>query len=95
MKRFIVPAVAALLVAAPGVAFATTQYPSQGGTWEYGNGQITAYSYYTVNKTHGSSIYRDGKAQSVSAKTVAGQKSIAEKKHAPWTGGFSYFYKLY
>ncbi|HEX5595821.1 MAG TPA: lactococcin 972 family bacteriocin [Micromonosporaceae bacterium] len=73
-------------VAAPAAAWvsvgAKTQYPSSGGTWEYGFWDLKLRSYYTVNKCHGSTVikYIDGKEtdRSRSADTASGKKSIAE-----------------
>lgn len=59
-----------------------TQYPSSGGTWQYGFENVKLRSYYTVGKCHGSTVYRkiDGKVvnTSRSVDTVRNQKSIAE-----------------
>ena len=59
-----------------------TQYPSAGGTWQYGFWDVKLRSYYTVNKCHGSPVikYIDGNEtnRSRSVDTASGQKSIAE-----------------
>ena len=83
----------ALLVGTAGAAAATTQYPTEGGTWEYGNGVTSAWSYYTVDYCHGSSITRNGTTVSRSADTRAGQPSNAYTNHAPWTTGFHFYYR--
>lgn len=54
-----------------------TQYPSDGGTWEYGFWSAKFRSYYTVNKCHGSTV-RDGDRESRSIDTKANSRSIAE-----------------
>ncbi|WP_371926734.1 lactococcin 972 family bacteriocin [Actinotignum urinale] len=95
MKKTISWASIALIILTPFTAFAAVQYPAEGGVWEYGNGRIIAYSYYTVNRVHGSSITRYGEMKARSVRTYPGQKSIAEKWHAPWTGGFRYHYRIY
>ncbi len=73
-------------VAAPAAAWvsvgAKTQYPSAGGTWQYGFWDVKLRSYYTVSKCHGSTVikYIDGKEtnRSRSIDTSSGKKSIAE-----------------
>lgn len=84
-----------LVLGLSGIAWAGIQYPAEGGTWEYGkrNARTIAYSYYTVDRVHGSSITRDGKIQASSIWTKPGIKSIAEKKSAPWTS-FRYHYRV-
>lgn len=68
--------------ASPAMAYlhpgSTTQNPSSGGTWEYGFWNAKVRSYYTVNKSHGSSVEYNGDL-SRSACTASGSKSIAEK----------------
>ncbi|MCS1382011.1 lactococcin 972 family bacteriocin [Lysinibacillus sphaericus] len=54
-----------------------TQYPHEGGTWEYGFWDVKVRSYYTVDRCHGSTVELNGN-RSRSADTAAGQKSIAE-----------------
>lgn len=54
-----------------------TQYPSDGGTWTYGFWDVKVRSYYTVNKTHGSSVKLNG-TNHRSIDTASGKKSIAE-----------------
>ncbi|OKA07123.1 hypothetical protein ATP06_0214655 [Amycolatopsis regifaucium] len=56
----------------------TTQYPSSGGTWQYGFWNVKVRSYYTVNRCHGSSVKLNG-SLSRSADTRAGVRSTAEK----------------
>lgn len=68
--------------AAPAQAYlhlgSSTQYPSSGGTWQYGFWDAKVRSYYTVNRCHGSSVrYNGDLARSVD--TASGVKSIAEK----------------
>ncbi|MEK5332223.1 lactococcin 972 family bacteriocin [Lysinibacillus sp. FSL W8-0992] len=54
-----------------------TQYPNEGGTWEYGFWNAKVRSYYTVDRCHGSTVELNGN-QSRSVDTVAGKTSIAE-----------------
>ncbi|WP_433274559.1 lactococcin 972 family bacteriocin [Actinosynnema sp. CS-041913] len=59
-----------------------TQYPSSGGTWEYGFWDVKLRSYYNVGVCHGSTVIRyiDGSetSRSRSVDTAGGQTSIAE-----------------
>ncbi len=61
---------------------ARTQYPSDGGTWQYGFWDAKLRSYYTVNRCHGSTVvkYIDGREtnRSRSIDTSSGRTSIAE-----------------
>ncbi|MGE7841106.1 lactococcin 972 family bacteriocin [Lysinibacillus sp. NPDC093712] len=54
-----------------------TQYPNEGGTWQYGFWNAKVRSYYTVDRCHGSTVELNGN-QSRSVDTVAGKTSIAE-----------------
>lgn len=58
-----------------------TQYPAEGGTWEYGFYDVALRSYYYVGLCHGSTAQRfiDGTMtnQSRSVDTAANQWSIA------------------
>lgn len=70
------------------------QYPSEGGTWEYGFWNAKVRSYYTVNKCHGSTVELDGN-KSRSVDTAAGKKSIAEKWAIQTPGGDDrYYYRV-
>lgn len=53
------------------------QYPSQGGTWEYGFWNVKYRSYYTVKRCHGSTVI-SGDRKSRSVDTASGRTSIAE-----------------
>jgi hypothetical protein len=73
-------------VAGPAQAWVSvgqkTQYPSSGGTWNYGFWDVKIRSYYTVNKCHGSTVIRyiDGRetSRSRSIDTASGARSTAE-----------------
>jgi lactococcin 972-like bacteriocin len=75
-------------------AGSTTQYPSTGGTWEYGFWNAHVRSYYTVNRCHGSSVRYNGSLLR-SADTASGQKSIAEKWGLNyWSASDAYYYRV-
>ena len=93
MKRTIRASLAAVMhsalvsgAVAPAQAWvsvgAKTQYPSSGGTWQYGFWDVKLRSYYTVNRCHGSTVvkYIDGSEtnRSRSIDTASGRTSIAE-----------------
>ena len=80
-----------LVVGSAGAAHAVTIYPSAGGTWEYGNGVVQAYSNYHKDSNHTSSLYKNGTLQSGNVCVGTGW-SYATSYHAPWTGGFAYYY---
>lgn len=84
----------ALTLGAATGAFAATRYPAEGGTWEYGNGWTSAWSYYTADRCHGSSIYRNGAKVSRSIDTAPGETSDAYTNHAPWTDGYHFYYRV-
>lgn len=67
------------------------QYPSAGGTWEYGFWNAKVRSYYTVNKCHGSSVKLNGSLVR-SADTASGKKSIAEKSALNLPGADDAYY---
>lgn len=69
----------------------TKQYPSAGGTWEYGFWNVKVRSYYTVNKCHGSSVKLNGSLVR-SADTASGKKSIAEKTAVNLPGADDAYY---
>lgn len=54
-----------------------TQYPSEGGVWEYGFWDVKYRSYYTVDRCHGSTVI-SGDRTSRSIDTASGETSIAE-----------------
>jgi hypothetical protein len=72
-------------------AGSVTQYPSSGGTWTYGFWNAAVRSYYTVNKSHGSSVSLNGSIAR-SACTASGQKSIAEKYAVNYPGADDAYY---
>lgn len=70
------------------------QYPSEGGTWEYGFWDIKVRSYYTVNRSHGSTV-KMGDRTSRSIDTASGRTSMAEL----WGGNYPgandrYYYRV-
>ena len=69
------------------------QYPSEGGTWEYGFWNAKVRSYYTVNKCHGSTVKLNDK-QSRSIDTASGKKSIAELWAVQSDSNDQYFYRV-
>ena len=69
------------------------QYPSEGGTWEYGFWNAKVRSYYTVSRNHGSTVKLDGK-QSRSVDTASGKKSIAELWAVQSFSNDQYFYRV-
>lgn len=96
MKRVLAASLAtgALVVGSTG-ALAAVAYPVQGGYWEYGNQAAYAYSYYFHgDRCHGSSLKREGSWVSRSPNTAAGSTSKATSWHAPWTGGYEYYYRV-
>lgn len=83
------------LGAAPAMAWlhsgSVTQYPSAGGTWQYGFWNAKVRSYYTVNKNHGSSVSYNG-SLTRSICTSSGQKSIAEAWAINTSGATDVYY---
>lgn len=74
-------------------AGSTKQYPSSGGTWEYGFWNAYVRSYYTVNRCHGSSVDFNGNLVR-SANTASGYTSIAEKfAWNYWSASDAYYYR--
>lgn len=75
-----------------------TQYPSEGGTWQYGFQNVMLRSYYTVGRCHGSTVYRkiDGRIVNISrsVNTAPNQRSVAEvwTVNSPGLDG-QYFYR--
>ena len=72
----------------PGPSY---QYPSNGGTWEYGFWNVKVRSYYTVNRCHGSSVRLNGNLVR-SVDTAKNKKSIAEKTAVNTPGGDDQYY---
>ncbi|WP_448070747.1 lactococcin 972 family bacteriocin [Georgenia yuyongxinii] len=54
-----------------------TQYPAEGGTWEYGFWNVKVRSNYTVERCHGTTVRMDNREHR-SANTAAGYPSRAE-----------------
>lgn len=69
------------------------QYPSEGGTWEYGFWNAKVRSYYTVKRFHGSTVKLDSKI-SRSVNTASGKKSIAELWAIQSNSKDRYFYRV-
>lgn len=71
-----------------------TQYPAEGGTWEYGFWDAKVRSYYTVDRCHGSTVVLNGNTVR-SVDTAAGEKSIAEKWALQWPSHDDrYYYRV-
>lgn len=71
-----------------------TQYPAEGGTWEYGFWNAKVRSYYTVDRYHGSTVILNGN-EVRSVNTQPGQKSIAEKWALQWPSHDDrYYYRV-
>ena len=72
----------AALTAPPAMAWLVygpvTQYPSDGGTWQYGLWSGAVRSEYTVNRCHGSSVRYNGALQR-SVDTAPGRTSLASR----------------
>jgi len=106
IKASVVAAGAAVVVCAPfGASVASaaaptwlhngssTQYPSAGGTWQYGFWSAKIRSYYTVSRCHGTTVVLNGNQQR-SANTSAGRTSIAEKWAVNlWNQNDAYYYR--
>ena len=72
----------------------STQYPAEGGTWEYGFWDAKVRSYYTVDRCHGSTVVLNGNTVR-SVDTAAGEKSIAEKWAVQWPSHDDrYYYRV-
>ena len=105
MKRILSGIFAALLILCglPVAAFAEqqasdidpiTQYPAEGGTWEYGFWDAKVRSYYTVDRCHGSTVVLNGNTVR-SVDTAAGETSIAEKWALQWPSHDDrYYYRV-
>jgi lactococcin 972 family bacteriocin len=83
----------ALLTVGAGAANAWTQYPVQGGTWNYGYNGTGVYSdYYNAGLCHGSSVYTDWGA-SISVDTAPGKWANAWHTGNTWTHN-SWYYRI-
>lgn len=69
------------------------QYPSEGGTWEYGFWNAKVRSYYAVKRCYGSTVKLDSKI-SRSVNTASGKKSIAELWAIQSNSKDRYFYRV-
>ena len=72
-----------------------TQYPAQGGIWEWGFWNVKIRSYYTHDtRPHGSSVSLNGDTVR-SIDTVAKKQSIAEKYAVNyWGNNDAYYYRV-
>lgn len=72
-----------------------TRYPSTGGVWKYGFWNARARSYYTVKRTHTSTVMVD-RTVNKSIKTASGRTSIAHiyTWNHPWRKD-AYWYNAY
>lgn len=71
-----------------------TQYPAEGGIWEYGFWDAKVRSYYTVDRCHGSTVVLNGNTVR-SVDTAAGETSIAEKWALQWPSHDDrYYYRV-
>lgn len=82
----------ALCSAAGGAAIAATQYPAEGGQWNYGYNGADIYSDYQVSRNHGSSVQNDWGYNS-SICVASGYWSNASISATPWTHN-SYYYRV-
>lgn len=69
-----------------------TQYPAEGGTWEYGFWNAKVRSYYTVDCKHGSTVKLGENKVSRSIDTAANTKSIAELYTIQTPNGDDHYY---
>ena len=72
-----------------------TQYPAEGGVWEYGfwNAKVRSY-YYHAERCHGSTVELNGDRVR-SADTAKGRTSIAEKWAVQWPSNDDrYWYRI-
>lgn len=77
---------------AGGTAYAATEYPIEGGQWNYGFEWGWATSdYYNESVCHGASVYNDwGNDRSVD--TAPGYWAESAIQATPWTGN-QYYYR--
>jgi len=79
------------LCSTTAAANAATQYPVEGGTWNFGlSAGVHAYSDYLVGKCHGTTVINDwGTNRSV--ETAANQWANASHEATAWTNNHYYF----
>lgn len=75
-----------------GAAVADTQYPADGGQWNYGFTGVDIYSDYLAYRCHGSSVMNDWGYNS-SINVASGYWSNARLGATPWTHN-SYYYRV-
>ncbi|MGO4586217.1 lactococcin 972 family bacteriocin [Arthrobacter sp. 2RAF6] len=76
-----------------GTAVAATQYPVEGGHWNYGFNGVGIYSdYFHGSRCHGSSVWNDwGNNRSIDVSP--GQWSNSWLGATPWTNN-KYYYRV-
>jgi lactococcin 972 family bacteriocin len=81
------------LSATATAAYANTQYPIEGGTWNYGLAAgVHAYSDYLVDKCHGTTVINDwGTNRSIN--TAANQWANSALGATIWTHN-KYYYRV-
>ena len=72
-------------------AYANTQYPNEGGTWNYGLAAgVRAYSDYMVGRCHGTTVINDwGNNRSID--TAANQWASSAMNATIWTNNHYYY----
>ena len=94
IKKIIAATALAGALCSVGIAAnATTQYPNEGGTWNYGlSVGVHQYSDYLVNRCHGTTVINDwGTVKSVN--TIKDQWARASQKATSFTHN-KYYYRV-
>lgn len=93
-KKIIVTAAlnVALGLGGAAAANAATQYPNEGGTWNYGLAVSRVYSDYLVNRCHGTTVGNDwGDNRSIDV--AADRWANSAIGGTPWTNN-KYYYRV-